>query len=456
MDLFQEATEHHTNGRFAEAEKLYDMLLSQNHDNAGLMATLGTLYLQTGKYGHAVHFLEAAHRNKLIQSDVLSNLSLAYKNSGQQEKARDYIEKACQVADPCAGALANYSGFFTNCGTPEKALELCDKAIEKEPELIVAHWNRALALLEMAEWEKGWEEHEWGLKPAKHVSAMRVDRKIGDIPTWDGTPGKTVMITGEQGLGDEIMFASMIPDVKSVGNVIIECHKRLVTLFEKSFNVPCFGTREDTSISWPFDYKIDYRIQSGSLGKFFRRSKDSFPGTPFLKADPVEKGKKFRVGISWTGGAKAGRIKTRTVPLSWWQPILEQDCEFVSLQYTDQGEEIATIENLGHEIKQYDFMTDRTLDYYETAKVVASCDLVISSCTSVIHLAGALGVPCWVLVPNKPAWRYGVKGPMPWYRSVRLYRQNQNDSWLPVIHKVAEDLYNLRRNGASLPCIKAA
>ena len=457
MDLFQEATDHHQNARFAEAEKLYDMLLSQNHDNAGLLATMGTLYLQTQRYGLAIHFLESAQKHKLVQSDVLSNLSLAYKNSGQSEKARDYIEKACNLPDPCAGALANYSGFFTNTGTPDKAIELCDKAIAKEPDLVVAHWNRALALLESGEWERGWEEHEWGLKPTKHVSAMRVDRKIGEIPTWDGTPGKTVIITGEQGLGDEIMFASMIPDVKAVGCApILECHKRLVTLFEKSFNVPCFGTREDTSISWPFDYKIDHRIQSGSLGKFFRRSAEAFPGTPYLKADPVEKGDKFRIGISWTGGAKAGRIKTRTVPLSWWQPILQSDCEFVSLQYTDQRAEIEIVEKLGYEIKQFDFMIDRNADYYETAKVVASCDLVISICTSVIHLAGALGVPCWVMVPNKPAWRYGAKGKMPWYKSVRLYRQNQNDSWLPVIHKIAEDLSLLRSNGASLPCVKAA
>jgi hypothetical protein len=168
---------------------------------------------------------------------------------------------------------------------------------------------------------------------------------------------------------------------------------------------------------------------------------EAFPGAPYLKVDdPIPKGKKLRVGISWTGGGKAGRIKTRTVPLSWWQPILEQDCEFVSLQYTDQRAEIEIVEKLGHEIQQFDFMIDRNSDYYETAKVVASCDLVISICTTVIHLAGALGVPCWVLTPNKPAWRYGVKGKMPWYRSVRLYRQNQRESWIPVIRKVAEDL----------------
>ena len=446
MDLFKEATKHHQEGKLDEAEQLYDKLLTQNHDNAGLMATMGTLYLQKNQCGKAIHFLEAAKKHKLIQSDVLSNLSLAYKNSGQREKALEYIKQACEMADPCAGALANYSGFFTNTGTPGKAIELCDKAIKKEPDLIIAHWNRALALLESGMWNEGWDEHEWGLKPAKHISAMRVDRKIGEIPTWDGTPGKTLMITGEQGLGDEIMFASMVPDAMSVSGVILECHKRLKTLFEKSFGVPCYGTREDTQISWPFDYQIDHRAMIGSLGKFFRRSVESFPGTPYLKCpDALPKGEKFRVGISWTGGGKVGRIQTRTVPLSWWQPILNNDCEFVSLQYTDQREEIKLVEDLGFEIKQHDFMIDRTLDYYETAKVVASCDLVISVCTSVIHLAGALGVPCWIMTPSKPAWRYGVSGKMPWYSSVRLYRQAHEQSWTAVVKKIAEDLSNLKK-----------
>lgn len=445
MELFDQAAELHRSGKYEEAEKKYDLLLTQNHKNPGLLATLGTMYLQMSKNGLAIQLMERALELGLVQSDLMSNLSLAYKNSGQSEKALDLIKKACDMPNPCAGALANYSGFHTNTGTPDKAIELCDKALKLEPEMVVAHWNKALALLEKGIWEEGWEEHEWGLRGTKAMSAMRVDRKIGDIPMWDGMPGKNVLVIGEQGLGDEIMFASMIPDLKAVSSgVIIESHKRLVSLFEKSFEVPVHGTREDTSITWVDQHKIDYRIHIGSLGKFFRNKAEAFPGTPYLKADPLlPKGKKPRIGISWFGGgAKAGRVRTRSIPISWWQPILEQDCEFVSLQYTNHKEEMETLKKLGHNIQEFDWMADKDAPYLKTAEVVASCDLVISICTSVIHLAGALGVPTWVMVPNKPAWRYGIKGPMPWYRSVRLYRQN--DSWNPVINKVAEDLTEWR------------
>ncbi len=183
----------------------------------------------------------------------------------------------------------------------------------------------------------------------------------------------------------------------------------------------------------------------GSLGRWYRRSQESFPGTPYLAAESAERSGKCRVGISWTGGKKEGRIRTRRVPLPWWSSILENDCEFVSLQYTECAEDLAFMEKLGYDIQQPQEVYAE--DYYETAKLVASCDLVISCCTSVIHLAGALGVPCWVMVPNKPAWRYGVKGKMPFYRSVRLYRQPKGEeaSWLPVIQRIGLDLSDLLR-----------
>ena len=130
------------------------------------------------------------------------------------------------------------------------------------------------------------------------------------------------------------------------------------------------------------------------------------------------------------------------MPLSWWKAILEvPNVEFVSLQYTDAQEEIDLVNALGHDVKVMDEYV-KAHDYYETARLVQSCDLVITVCTSVVHLAGALGVPCWVMTPKAPAWRYQNSGPMPWYRSVRLYRKPgaDSDAWLPVIEKVAEDL----------------
>lgn len=438
-DVFLKANGLQLAGNFKEAEELYDQILSQNHNNAGLLATVGTLYLSMGKPGLAISLFHHSLEQGIGKApEVYCNLGLAYKYTGQIDKALKYMEKAATMKGATPETLASYGSMFIESGQPEKALTVLNKAIAGNPKLALAHWNKALILLEEGRWSEAWDEYESGFN-----CKMRVDRKYGDIPVWDGTPGQTVWVYGEQGIGDEIMFASMLPDMLKTNKVIFECHQRLKTLFERSFGdqgVICYGTREENLITWPASHVIDARISIGSLGKFYRRSKASFPGTPYLKADSVPRGQKMRVGISWTGGQKAGRVLKRTVPLSWWRSIFGNNCEFVSLQYTDAEAEIAAVEGSGYEIKQYDAV--KAHDYYETAKLVKSCDLVISVCTSVIHLAGALGVPCWVLTPKNPAWRYQNEGGMPWYRSVRLYRQPDKDaqSWVPVVERVGLDL----------------
>jgi Tfp pilus assembly protein PilF len=426
-------------GRYEEAEKIYDQLLTQNHDNAGLLAIMGTLQLQMGKVGLAISLLERATVTRQ-EGDVYCNLGVAYKQAGQYENCREAFSKAMKF-NPSAGAMAAYSALFVNIARPDEAIKWAAKALKADPECAMAHWNKGMAHLEKGEWRQGWEHCEWGFESKPR---MRVRRKIDDKPYWDGTNGKTIAVYGEQGLGDEIMFASMLPEMMEKNTVIYECHPRLQTLFEKSFpGLQCYGTRDQPMVSWPDSHKLDYAVSIGSLGKWYRNNRSDFPGTPYLKADSLPRGNKFRVGISWTGGLKEGRVRTRSVPLAGWQSILNnRDCEFVSLQYTDSDAEIDTVNSMGYDIKKAP--EAKASDYYETARLVKSCDLVISCCTSVIHLAGALGVPCWVMVPNKPAWRYGVSGGMPWYQSVRLYRQpEQLVGWSGVVDRIGFDLSEL-------------
>lgn len=446
--LWERAQALHVADKFVEAENIYTALLEQNPSNMGLMAALGSLYCQTDRQGLAIHFLEASIAAGLDIPDAYTNVALAYLRSGQRKKAKDYFEKSiAQGSTP--QALTNYSAMFVESGEDEKCIDLCERAIASEESPPIAHWNLAIALLANGHWERAWDEYEWGLKP----NVSRENRIVLDVPLWDGTKGKTVHVYGEQGLGDEIMFTSMLPDMLKTNNVVLECHKRLQTLFERAFpGVPVYGTREDTQVAWANDHKIEYRCPVGSLGQFYRRSREAFPGTPYLKAEPLPKAGKFRVGICWTGGGlKQGRVIKRSVPLSWWQSILSvPNVEFVSLQHVGEKEDLGVMSALGYEIKT--FPEVKADDYYETARLVASCDLVISICTSVIHLAGALGVPCWVMTPKWPAWRYGNQGGMAWYRSVRLYRSPvvEQEGWRPVIARIGFDLDELVSGKAKL------
>ncbi len=414
-DIWKQATKLHLANNFEEAEKLYVMLLEQNHHNKELMATLGSLYIQTNRQGLGIHFLESTIKNGLKQADIYTNLGLAYKQAGQNKKARENFEISI-AQEPTPEALTNYSAMFIEAGEDEKCMELCERAIKMKDDLPVAHWNLSIALLANGKWDRAWDEYDWGLK----WIGMREDRKVIDVPWWDGTPGKTIWIYGEQGLGDELMFASMLPEVMKTNKVILECHPRLETLFKNSFpDATVYPTRTDEKVSWPENHQVDYRLSMGSLAKFYRRSTESCPGTPYLKTRPIlpPLGNKMRIGISWTGGKKQGRVVKRTIPLSWWKTILNNlDCEFISLQYTDCKEELDLMDALGYEIKQYPEIN--AVDFNETAGIVASCDLLISVCTTVVHVAGAVGVPCWCMTPRWPAWRYQNSGKMPWYKSV--------------------------------------
>lgn len=437
QDILEQANQLQIDRKYDEAEKIYDQILAQNPDNPAVLVNMGTLYAKMGKIGLGISFLKRVADGDSVlakQSDVLCNLAISYKYAGLYAECQKWFEKAIK-RDPSAETLANYSALFVNVGLPDKCEQEAKKAIARDKQNALAHWNLSLAQLELGKWATAWDEHEWGFD-----ALMRHDRKVGGRPRWDGTPGKTIVVYGEQGIGDEIMFSSMLPDLLKTNKVIFECHPRLLTLFQRSFpEIKCYGTRDQKEVGWHDAEEYDYQISIGSLGKFFRRSTDAFPGTPYLKAEG-QKGAKFRVGISWTGGMKEGRVRVRSIPLPWWKSILSNDCDFISLQYTEAEAELKLMDDLGYSIKRNESVFAQ--DYYETAKLVQSCDLVISCCTSVIHLAGALGVPCWVMTPNKPAWRYGIKGPMVWYRSVRLYRQppGDRDAWLPVVEKVGFDL----------------
>jgi hypothetical protein len=230
-----------------------------------------------------------------------------------------------------------------------------------------------------------------------------------------------------------------------------------VTIFRRSFpGAVVYGTPDDRSLPGDIASRnMDVEVAAGSLPRFLRRRLSDFPAHHgYLKADPrrVERwrerlaaiGDGPKVGISWSGGVRKTRRPLRSIPLERWLPILRvPGAHFVSLQYTkDAADEVAAFNDRnGRRVEHWQEAID---DFEETAALLCALDQVISVCTAVIHLGGALGRAVWVMAPYAPEWRYGFSGDkMPWYPSVRIYRQPAFGEWDPVISSVAAELLRL-------------
>jgi len=247
--------------------------------------------------------------------------------------------------------------------------------------------------------------------------------------------------------------------MKQADSCIIDCCVKLETLFQRSFPMARIMTSDqDEPCDWINDVDVDYQISVADLPLYYRTGWELFPRQPYLIASEDKTqywkqkldalGGTLNVGISWVGGVQQTRRHWRSFALQTLLPILsQQDINFISLQYTDCVDEIENFEsNNGIKVHHWQQAID---DYDETAALVNALDLVISVQTAIIHLAGALGKPAWVMVRNNPEWRYGSKGEdMPWYGTIKLFRQQQFGEWVDVVERVSEALKQLMKKNA--------
>lgn len=368
------------------------------------------------------------------------NFGKAAQSLYQPEAEKAYLTALSLATHDRAGldCLINLSALYCDQGQYEKCEEYALQALEVDPKSKKALGNLGLAQLGMRKWRDGWINYG-----AIIGSGVRKHVQYGEEPMWDGTPDKRVVVYGEQGIGDELSFASMIPDaVKTCRKVIIDCDKRLVGLFKRSFpETNVYGTRWDHDsphgAEWEdYDRRPNASIIVGHLGSVFRNSDADFPGTPYLVPDPerltmwrefFKTKRKPVIGIAWSGGLSWTAARFRKWKLEELQPIFNAvDAHWVSLQYKqDSVKEITGFD--GAVINDYPFAT-RTKDYDDTAGLVAACDLVIGMQTSVMHLAAAMGVETWCFVNRMKQWRYGTDE-MLWYKAMKLFRQSDDGKW---------------------------
>lgn len=436
-------------GELDDAWPIIDRALRDEPNDARALLLASDLHDRIGRHSIAYQLAVRAAQLQPNMAETWNNVGVQADELWRFDEAAKAYRKAIQLArsdEHRSMFSVNLGALLVNNGEFVKAEPVLREALRLNPESIKGKANLGFSELAQQRWATAWHNYHASLG----INATRKKIQYGDEPEWDGTPGRVVAIYGEQGLGDEISFASMLPDaIRDCKRVIVDCEPRLTNLFRRSFpGAKVYGTLRQKSVNWAAeDTQIDCSAAAASLGMFYRTSAADFPGTPYLTPCPdrtlmwkalFKAKKKPVIGIAWTGGIEKTGAKFRRLTLPQMRPIFDAvDAHFVCLQYKDATREI---EDSGAPVTQYPFAT-LSKDYDDTAALVAACDLVITMQTSVVHLAGALGVPCWTMVSATGQWRYGVEGDsLPWYRSVRLFRASEPGKWEPVVQKIAHEL----------------
>lgn len=406
--------------------------------------------------------------------ELHSNLGTALLRLGRSQDALPHLETArVQSADRDAtlreSVALNYAGALHDVGRTDDAIAVLGEIVAANPANVEAHHNRAQNLLSLGRFEDGWRETEWRLKrPNANVQY----EAFAPVSRWNGEDlaGKRVLIWTEQGIGDEILAASMMPDaIAAAAHVTILCSPRLVPLFRRSFPHATVEERKQPLPPSARDPRLSFQMSMADLGRAFRPDFASFPKRgAFLVCDESQR-RALRtayqaahpgtllVGISWSshGNAYMGWLKSNN--LEAWQPILATPgVTFVNLQYGDRAGELARVrERCGVDILN-DATVDPMKDMDRFAAQVAAMDLVISTSNSTVHTAGGLGRPTWVLAPEgrgRHWYWFQNRDDSPWYPSLRFIRQPGDGGWEGAIARCAEDLgawvHRERKNGES-------
>ena len=458
----------------ADAAAEYRAVLDIHPERVEAMIGLGAVLVRLHDASAALAVLERARALAPDRFEVLVNYTSALALAGRTDEALSLCDRlATQFPDNCLvlshrGTAREHAGDYTGA---LRDYELALQAANNRNADLLAEveFKRALLLMSLGRLAEGWPLYQarLGLRTADPRAAEFTKR----LPAWDGVarPGQRVLIWGEQGLGDQILYGSMLPDMVKRGvDAVFACDPRLVPLFARSVD----GLHVE-AVRLPVEAaEIDRLaaladVQAGlcDLGAWLRPDMARFPAPrAYLKPEAAlvdefrqryaAHGKRHVVGITWrSANRKLGHLKSAT--LTDWLPALRRsDTLFVDMQYGDTAEEIAGLrERHGIEVL-HDDSVDAMRDLDRYAAQAAALDLLVGCSNSGVHIAAATGLPCWVLVPGGLGrlWYWHLdRSDSPWYPHVRLFRQAPGavDGWGAAIGEVAAALQKHFAGGVS-------
>jgi hypothetical protein len=430
--------------RINEAIGICRDVLVASPELPGALGLLGGILGQEGRVDEAIPLLEAAIARQPSVANWHLNLCALYRGKNMLDHALRAGLEGVKHSPDTAAHRVELALTHLSRNEREAAKVQFREGIAREPEGAAAHMGMGELLLSLGEYLPGWTEYAW---------RNRLDQARGTLPKmqaapWNGMrmPQGRILLVADQGYGDMIQFARFIPLVKQrVPHLIIGWGPEVTALLGDHPDInECFN-------KWADVPPHDAYVLLSSLPQLFHIELENIPvPVPYLRADPLRvahwrerlgsllRPGSFRVGIAWAGRPTHPNNARRTMRLSRLDPVLRnENVDFVTLQkpFPDEDRAYAqTRPNL------FDISADLE-SFAETGAIMESLDLIISVDTAIVHLAGALDRPAWVLVPEPADWRWLLdREDSVWYKSLRLFRQSRPTEWDPVLTRVAAAL----------------
>lgn len=447
------------------AEKLYQKCLAADPGNPDVANNLACVLRDANRYDEAIELLKAviaAHQ----QSALLWNtLGTVLSDKGDMEQSVVFFEESLRLDPGFQKARYNLANVRVALGEPEQGLADINKAIEgaRLPmEIATMKTAKALTQMILGDLAGAFETYEARFDPSlKEAVKFQAFGK-----RWspdDDLRGATLLIYGEQGLGDEILFANLLGDVIDAvgpdGRVLLAISDRLLTLFSRSYPTLVVHSCRTQSRLGRTERSVDFADATpaidlwtpiGSLFRRFRRTSAQFPEAPaFLKADPERvaywrdvlrsRSSAPKVGFIWKSLNMNGVRARAFSPFDLWQSVLgTEGMEFVNLQYGDCSAELAQAEAAGLDVWTPPGI-DLKQDLDDVAALCSALDLMVAPMTATTNIAAACGVPTWVIAPPDAWPRFGTDG-FPCYRSVRLFPTDGFGKWSGVMDRIKQAL----------------
>jgi tetratricopeptide (TPR) repeat protein len=455
------------------AAKMFRLFISARPDSALGFNNLGMVLCEQGDTPAAIETLRAAIYQMPTESILWNSLATVLSENGRAEEGVTFYREAIRLDPAFSRPLHNLGFALSHLGRLDEALEAYDAALaiaRDTTDRAEGVHSRSICLIGMGKLEEGWRDYEIRNTPRFRGYVNHVLKS----PAWKGEPleGKRILAIGEQGLGDEFMFANILPDLQHAvgeqGKLQIAVDKRLVTLFQRSFPAAEVGTYDDRRlitkdakqelrfIPWASkDGEPDYHAMMGSTLQYLRKRVEDFPRKAFIVPDPARvaeyraqleaMGNGPFVGICWRSMMINTKRKQYYSALDDWGPLLKTPgVTFLNAQYGDCKEELARAqERHGVTIHAIDGL-DLKNDIDGAAALSAALDLMISAPTAAAAVAASVGTEVWFLTAGRTWPQLGTEE-FPWYPKTRVLSPEKFADWFSLMPHISSELENFAK-----------